>query len=83
MPPRFTQGGVTVEVVSHLQLRSNRGNTVRSSTQPMRLVLLADVPKWTEELQVALSSVHGRHRLSVAEDWSAATALLAESSHAL
>ena len=49
----------------------------------MRLVLLADVPKWTEELQVALSSVHGRHRLSVAEDWSAATALLAESSHAL
>ncbi|HAQ87183.1 MAG TPA: GGDEF-domain containing protein, partial [Pseudomonas sp.] len=49
----------------------------------MRLVLLADVPRWTEELQVALSSVHGRHRLSVAEDWSAATALLAESSHAL
>ncbi|MCQ4321872.1 putative bifunctional diguanylate cyclase/phosphodiesterase [Stutzerimonas stutzeri] len=49
----------------------------------MRLVLLADVPRWTEELQVALASVRGRHRLSVAEDWSAAIDLLAESGHAL
>ncbi|UNG20886.1 putative bifunctional diguanylate cyclase/phosphodiesterase [Stutzerimonas zhaodongensis] len=49
----------------------------------MRLVLLADVPTWTEELQVALSSVRGRHRLSVAEDWSAAIDLLAETGHAL
>ncbi len=83
LPSRFTRGSVTVEVVCHLQLRSNRGNTVRSSIQPLRLVLLADVPQWAEELQVALSSVRGRHRLSVAEDWSAAIALLAESGHSL
>lgn len=49
----------------------------------MRLVLLADAPKWTEELQVALSSIRGLHCLSVAEDWSAAIALLADSGHAL